>query len=778
MLNGTQLTCSGSDIAVDLPAGGSNTIKTIIVDNVTERINATAGCTVDIYGTGPLAIDVDTATFGLESGGYGLTATVTTGAGGVSIRNAGGVVSGSTHAAIYGETRGGGLVSITNNGDLSGGQRGIWTTTSNGGGVVIDHTGNITVTGETIRATAETVVVTHRNGRLSGAQGIIAHGVSSTAVEVLGGEIDAGDMGISVSSGSVTIGQNASVSGLNFGVAFSSGTNLLSNHGTIQSTDIAVAGGSGADTVDNYGVVSGSIDLDSGTNAFNNKSGGRLNAGDIMVGLHGSVFTNAGILSPGGDGSVRTTNILGNLVQTPTGTYVADVSRTGMASATADLLSVTGGTATLSGKVDVRRSGDLLASGSIVIIETQNPGDLTNNLDAVGWSDGYTYTLSDDAQFLTLSWLYAPSVAKHIAEGGVSLSPNQLATAEHLDRAHGSGAATPAFEDVFDAINEMTSADAQKAVERLDPEHFGTQVNDTSQATQAFISSVMSCPTHGQGPGFIQEGQCFWAKVGARQFNWNKTDRNAGGEEEAWSSSGGVQIALRDAWRLGFAGAYESAKLGTLNAASSDTDRVQGAVLIKNRWDTISLAATAFGGYGWADTQRVIGFGGLGTAESSHGQWFAGTQVRLSQLFERIGGVYAKPMIDLNVTRIETEAFTETGAGAANLSVEGEVHAIYSASPALELGMQIRSGALTFRPYARVGATFFAGAAYDTTASFVSAPGSVFTVESVFDTRYVDIAAGVDVLSASGVDVKLTYDGRFSENSEMHSGGVKASLPF
>jgi len=776
VLNGTQLTCSGADIAVDLPAGGSNTIKTIIIDNVTERINATAGCTVDIYGTGPLAIDVDTATFGLVSGGYGLTATVTTGPGGISIRNAGEVVSGSTHAAIYGETRGGGLVSITNVGDLSGGLRGIWTRTSHGGGAIVDHTGDITVSGEAILADAQTVVVTHRGGRISALQGIVATGVSSAAVEVLGGDIDAADIAVSVNNGSVTVAHGATVVGANYGVAFAAGTNVLHNYGTIRSSNVAVAGGMDADTVDNYGVIAGSVDLDAGANAFNNMSGGRLDAGNIL--LHGGVITNAGILSPGGDGTVRTTNVQGSLVQTASGTYVVDVTKAGMAPAAADLLLITNGTATLSGKVAVRRSGDLGVSGSIVIVETDNPSDLTNNLDDVKWSGGYEYTLSDDTRFLTLSWLFAPSIAKHIAEDDIVLAPNQQETAEHLDRAHDSGNGSPAFEDLFDAINNMTSAGAQKAVERLDPEHFGVQVNETSQASQAFMSSVMSCPTHGQGPGFIQEGECFWAKVGARQFDWNKTAHNVGGEEEAWSTSGGVQVALRDAWRLGFAGYYEHANAVTLNAASTDTDRAQGAVLIKNRWDTISLAASAFAGYGWSDSRRVIGFGGLGAAESSHDMWFSGTQLRLSQLFERQGGTYVKPMIDLNATRLETEAFTETGAGAANLSVAARTHAIYFASPALEIGMQFRSGAVTLRPYARFGATFFAGATYETTASFVSAPGLGFTVQSAFDTSYVDVAAGVDMLTAAGIDVKLSYDGRFSENSEMHSGGLKASVPF
>ncbi len=220
-----------------------------------------------------------------------------------------------------------------------------------------------------------------------------------------------------------------------------------------------------------------------------------------------------------------------------------------------------------------------------------------------------------------------------------------------------------------------------------------------------------------------------------------------------------------------------SARTLSSNGASTETDRGQGAVILKNRWDTVSFAATAFAGYGWSDTERRIGFGGLAAAESENDSWFAGSQVRVSQLFEQAGGWYVKPMIDLNATRIETEGFREHGAGVANLAVEGNGVWMLSASPAFEIGGQIQSGTLVLRPFARIGATFFNDTTYETTASFIAAPGQ-FTITSEFDKRYLDVAAGVDVLTKDGLDVKLTYDGRFSEHSDMHAGGIKASLPF
>jgi outer membrane autotransporter protein len=171
-------------------------------------------------------------------------------------------------------------------------------------------------------------------------------------------------------------------------------------------------------------------------------------------------------------------------------------------------------------------------------------------------------------------------------------------------------------------------------------------------------------------------------------------------------------------------------------------------------------------------------FGLVGDAESDHGAWLAGTNLRVSQLFEQAGGWYLKPMVDLNAMRIGTESFREHGAGGANLAVEGNETWVLTASPAIEIGAEITVEGIVYRPYFRAGGTFFSDATFDMTASFIAAPGHSFKTSTEFDDSYVDIAAGVDILTADGVDLKLTYDGRFSENSDLHAGGVKAAIPF
>ena len=95
------------------------------------------------------------------------------------------------------------------------------------------------------------------------------------------------------------------------------------------------------------------------------------------------------------------------------------------------------------------------------------------------------------------------------------------------------------------------------------PEAYVATMNSWWQANNGFVQAVNSCPTFGVNPGFIQEGQCYWAKFDGRRSDWNTTATNIGGQDETYSFSGGIQVALRDEWRLGFAGSYQNSTIKT-----------------------------------------------------------------------------------------------------------------------------------------------------------------------------------------------------------------------
>src|SRR5262249_14959497 len=148
--------------------------------------------------------------------------------------------------------------------------------------------------------------------------------------------------------------------------------------------------------------------------------------------------------------------------------------------------------------------------------------------------------------------------------------------------------------------------------------------------------------------------------------------------------SGGLQAALGEVWRIGFAGAYEHRSLDTNTLAETDANRVHGGAVLKYNPGPLLLAAAVSGGAGRYDTDRPIFFPGFSAdAHSNNNTSYINGRLRAAYLF---GGYawYLKPLVDFDATHINLDNFKERGAGAVDLVVHGSDETVLSASPALE----------------------------------------------------------------------------------------------
>lgn len=778
-------------------------------------ISATSG------GAGDVSVTSNGAITSLTDGIY-----ATSSSGAVSVDSSGDILS-STYTAIVARNSGSTSVTVANAGNLQASFRGI-SVTSSAGSVTVNSTGNISAangqgilalnygsnavsvvsTGD-ILSTRQAIFASSTAGNVSvGAAGtmtstnsnaIVAFNSGAGTVSVVtNGSISAHFDGIYARSttGAITIdatgditsaandavrsryGSSSSVTlrggtviGADDGVEFvGGGANTLRNYASLSGGSLAVQGGTGNETVRNYGVVTGNVDLGAGSNAFLNSAGGTFRSGGTVNLGAGNTLTNSGTLTPGGTGTVQTTALTGNLVQTGSGRFVVDIDQGG---AGADRVTVSG-TANFAGTVAPNVINQTTKTGAVQIATASNVTNAATAVDTLT-VDYYLSVLAGSTE-LWLNW--QPAVLANLLT--VPLTPNQQATADYIDALTLSGP-SPSLQDVILALKGLPNEAAiLAALDRLHPEHYLAQVEDTLRSNLFFLNNVMSCPTAGGANAFVAEDQCVWAKLGGRTVGWDRTRMNIGGDSEAWNVSGGVQVALQDNWRLGAALSYENSNIETNNAASSEGDRVEGALILKNRWGNTSLAAAAFGGSAWFKTERAIGLAGI---EAAHGEQeidFGGVHSRLSYLFDQ-GGWYLKPMIDLNATYLDFGGFQEHGAGAVNLNVRGEQEWVLSVRPALEIGAEMRiNAAILARPFMRVGGTFFDNNDFGLTSSFLGAPAGVgpFTINSKFDEAFLDVSVGVDVLSADGLEVKLNYDGHFSNNSEQHDGGIKVGVKF
>ncbi len=244
--------------------------------------------------------------------------------------------------------------------------RGIYAQSHGNDAVTVTSTGNITTTGND----ASGIVGL---SDAAGAVTVTSTGNITTAGANAGGIVAqsaGGPIAVTVNSGTVSGG-----SGSGAGVVFFGGTdNTLVNRGTVMAlSGLAIGASTGNDTVSNFGTVIGNVDLGTGTNAFNNMAGGLFNSGATVSLGAGNTLTNAGTLSPGGAGTILTTALTGNLVQTATGRLAIDFN---MAGGSADRVNVSG-TANLAGAVQVQVQGATLGPWQQTVLSAA--GGTTNS---------------------------------------------------------------------------------------------------------------------------------------------------------------------------------------------------------------------------------------------------------------------------------------------------------------------------------------------------------------------------------------------------------------
>jgi len=131
----------------------------------------------------------------------------------------------------------------------------------------------------------------------------------------------------------------------------------------------------------------------------------------------------------------------------------------------------------------------------------------------------------------------------------------------------------------------------------------------------------------------------------------------------------------------------------------------------------------------------------------------AGTRASASSI--RTRKAYVKLMGDLDATYLEYGGFNETNGGVASLHVAGTSDWVLS-----------RRARRQFRIRRRHSPSLRAGGHYR-----CEQRGLLADVE-------LPRRAGLDVIMTGELEIKLNYDGRFSDSSELHAGLLKAGVKF
>lgn len=708
-------------------------------------------------------------------------------------------------------------VNVTSSGNITASHAGIRATSIEDqnmpyitGPVTVRQTGGtITAQGEGIfaQSNAGPVTVEQTAGRiLAGTQGILAYSLLANVTVEAAGSILAAQEGISAVAfgGAVSVSQTggtitstgtsgiglAGASQLSVAVAgtvtgaagfaavdFGSGNggNGTSNSLAVAATgavrnaggldEFAVFGRSGSESISNAGTITGSIDLGTGANSFDNLAGGRFEMGEMVKLGAGNTLTNRGTLSPGGSGTISTVAMTGNLAQEAGGTLAIDVS--GSAN-TADRINLSG-TAQLAGTVKVNLLNPVSTNQTFTVLSATD--GVTDN--------GLTLTGGLPVSFRLLYPNPNDVVIGATVDLGIDdLNWNQTRLAENLNTIieGGGGGVTPIINALI-GIDDLHSY--KDALNQLLPEPYLHAAMSGAVSVAAFGDTLFGCAQ--RSAAYVTNDSCIWAEAGASTLDREASYEYLDAHETSQWIAGGAETPLSNSFVIGAGLRYERVNQDVYDNAHTEGARAAAGASLKYVSGSLMLGAAAAVGHGWLDTERNFtfnGFSGTASGESSVGTLHG--KLRAEYLVD-LGMLQMTPRLDLDATRISSADVTESGGNGAALRIDGADKSLFSASPSLELGGSWEvSGEVRLRPYARAGATLYGDTRFSTSSRFRAAPDGTpdFETREELDSVVATLSAGLEVYAPGGASLRLSYDGVFGETTRSNTGGLTAELRF
>ncbi|OWJ68741.1 hypothetical protein BWR60_03065 [Inquilinus limosus] len=657
---------------------------------------------------------------------------------------------------------GGGIYSVSGNGEtIYGSTASSFDGTSASGDVTVSQSGILTTTG------ADSIGIFAQSTSLNGPgfMGTITGTVNGT---VTGGSgAGAGVWVVAGENNVLTVNAGGSVSA-------ASGT-AIRYDGRSETADGSVL------TVDNYGTISGNILLSNAdgscTTTADSASGcaaGTVNNYSshtlVDASLYQADVNNQGRMVVGHSGAIDGTEITGDFTQGAAGTLVVD---TDFNSFGADRLLVRGD-AQLGGTLDLQATS-LRPDRELTVLTVDGAaaGAITPEASPI-----YDFALTPAGHDYRLSVASADFDA-----ASMRLEDSQSGVAHGLQGVWDAGG-TDSFGTLFATLGtaaEQGSKVYSGMLSDLSPGVVLAPAAQLQAGMARFNTGLMSCPVFSGADALTGETDCAWAQVSGRSTQQTADAGISGFSNDSITYQVGGQHEVAPGWFVGMSGAYQQSWLeGYDNRVDGDGSSGYLGLTVKREMGAWQIAGALSGSYGSFDIKRRIAIPGFADTVSSDPDVFAGAaRLRVARTFA-FSEMYLKPYVDLDAIYSRMPGYRESGGGDLGLKVEDSDQFTFAFSPTLEVGGRVAAGNAILRPYAYAGVTVLSDDDWSAKARFTGAPSGTgsFDTSLPIDDVVARIGAGVQLLTTAGMDIRLQYDGEFSDRTSSNAGSLKAILPF
>ncbi len=594
----------------------------------------------------------------------------------------------------------------------------------------------------------------------------------------------------------IAAGQTATVSDViadSFGNAADAGSLIKQGAGILNLSGDNVYTG---DTLVNGGtlLVNGSMI----PSALTVNSGGTVGgAGTMGV----TTINSGGSVSPGNSaGDIDTLTVAGIFNQESGSTYVANIEPGG----TSDHILVNGTANINGGTVDVRSGGQ----------EGFQRGQRFTILTATAGVIGVYDSITNDLAFLDASLLYDPNnvfvqlIRNELQFSDVAITPNQLAVSRNLDSLL--DGATGDLLTIVDAIEFLSASDSRDAFDALSGEMHGSLRTAQRQISDAYLRQARDHQrglvgfllpgagdgiVQGQSDGFAvtqQAGMSFpgysdktaIAPEGERGVSWVNGYAVAGDVEGDGNASGfdydiggaafGLDYRYSSDFAVSLMAGYGRGNLHT-NRNRDDVDSDSATVSVGAVYAPQPFYLLGNVGYGYNDydTNRNINFGTINrVAEADYDSHGLLGYLELGIVGD-FGPWIVTPKVTAQYLYLDTQGFTETGAGAAGLNVAGDESSSLRVGAGVSISrvMELDSGD-SLIPELSV---HYYHEALDNDrpvlASFGGAGGNTFTSQgATLGREFVEAGLGMTLIGTQNVDFGVRYDIQISDEHVAHQG--------